>query len=178
MDAFKAFCERYRKDPKTGEKLYCIVQAEDELAAIGIVLGATWNGARAFTPTSGPGHLADERIPGLRVLHRAARGRLRRAARGAVHRHADANAASRHSLGRVCVARRYEARAAVSERSARVLRVRDHGVRPRGSAADTGHRDVGPRYRHERLDVQGARPGIAGYRPDRGKVLDASSSRA
>jgi 2-oxoglutarate ferredoxin oxidoreductase subunit alpha len=55
MDGFKAFCERYRKDPKTGEKLYCIVQAEDELAAIGIVLGATWNGARAFTPTSGPG---------------------------------------------------------------------------------------------------------------------------
>jgi 2-oxoglutarate ferredoxin oxidoreductase subunit alpha len=55
MDAFNGFCERYRKDPKTGEKLYCIVQAEDELAAIGIVLGASWNGARAFTPTSGPG---------------------------------------------------------------------------------------------------------------------------
>ncbi len=55
MDAFKSFCERYRKDPQTGERRYCIVQAEDELAAIGIVLGATWNGARAFTPTSGPG---------------------------------------------------------------------------------------------------------------------------
>jgi 2-oxoglutarate ferredoxin oxidoreductase subunit alpha len=55
MDAFKAFCERYRKDAGSGEKRYCIVQAEDELAAIGIVLGATWNGARAFTPTSGPG---------------------------------------------------------------------------------------------------------------------------
>jgi 2-oxoglutarate ferredoxin oxidoreductase subunit alpha len=55
MDAFKAFCERYRTDPQTGERRYCVVQAEDELAAIGIVLGATWNGARAFTPTSGPG---------------------------------------------------------------------------------------------------------------------------
>jgi 2-oxoglutarate ferredoxin oxidoreductase subunit alpha len=55
MDAFKSFCERYRKDPKTGERRYCVVQAEDELAAIGIVLGATWSGARAFTPTSGPG---------------------------------------------------------------------------------------------------------------------------
>ena len=55
MDAFKSFCERYRKDPQTGERRYCIVQAEDELAAIGVVLGATWNGARAFTPTSGPG---------------------------------------------------------------------------------------------------------------------------
>ncbi|HUQ52632.1 MAG TPA: 2-oxoacid:acceptor oxidoreductase subunit alpha [Gammaproteobacteria bacterium] len=55
MDAFKSFCERYRKDAQSGERRYCVVQAEDELAAIGIVLGATWNGARAFTPTSGPG---------------------------------------------------------------------------------------------------------------------------
>jgi len=55
MDAFKDFCERYRVDPATGKHRYCIVQAEDELAAIGIVLGAAWNGARAFTPTSGPG---------------------------------------------------------------------------------------------------------------------------
>jgi 2-oxoglutarate ferredoxin oxidoreductase subunit alpha len=55
MDAFKAYCERLRTDPQSGERRYCIVQAEDELAAIGIVLGAAWNGARAFTPTSGPG---------------------------------------------------------------------------------------------------------------------------
>ncbi len=55
MDAFKEFCERYRVDPETGKQRYCIVQAEDELAAIGMVLGAGWNGARAFTPTSGPG---------------------------------------------------------------------------------------------------------------------------
>jgi 2-oxoglutarate ferredoxin oxidoreductase subunit alpha len=55
MDAFKTFCERYRKDAQSGERRYCVVQAEDELAAIGIVLGATWSGARAFTPTSGPG---------------------------------------------------------------------------------------------------------------------------
>src|SRR5271165_4845919 len=55
MDAYKAFCERYRVDPQTGERNFAVIQAEDELAAIGIVLGATWNGARAFTPTSGPG---------------------------------------------------------------------------------------------------------------------------
>lgn len=55
MDAFRSFSERYRTDPETGEKRFCVIQAEDELAAIGIVLGATWNGARAFTPTSGPG---------------------------------------------------------------------------------------------------------------------------
>jgi 2-oxoglutarate ferredoxin oxidoreductase subunit alpha len=55
MDGFKTFCERYRVDKDTGERDYCIIQAEDELAAIGMVLGAAWNGARAFTPTSGPG---------------------------------------------------------------------------------------------------------------------------
>ena len=55
MDAFKAFCERYRVDPATGERNFAVIQAEDELAAIGMVLGASWNGARAFTPTSGPG---------------------------------------------------------------------------------------------------------------------------
>jgi len=55
MDAFKGFCERYRVDPETGERNFVILQAEDELAAVGMVLGASWNGARAFTPTSGPG---------------------------------------------------------------------------------------------------------------------------
>jgi 2-oxoglutarate ferredoxin oxidoreductase subunit alpha len=55
MDAFKGFCEKYRRDPDTGEANYIIIQAEDELAAIGMVVGANWNGARCFTPTSGPG---------------------------------------------------------------------------------------------------------------------------
>ena len=55
MDAYKAFCKQFRMDEESGQKKFCIVQAEDELAAIGMVLGATWNGARAFTPTSGPG---------------------------------------------------------------------------------------------------------------------------
>jgi 2-oxoglutarate ferredoxin oxidoreductase subunit alpha len=55
MDAFKSFCARTRVDPETGRNNYAVIQAEDELAAIGIVLGASWNGARSFTPTSGPG---------------------------------------------------------------------------------------------------------------------------
>lgn len=55
MDGFRNFCRKYRQDPESGEKNYFIVQAEDELAAIGMVLGANWMGARAFTPTSGPG---------------------------------------------------------------------------------------------------------------------------
>ena len=55
MDAFRSFCMKYRRDAETGKRTFCIIQAEDELAAIGMVLGAAWNGARSFTPTSGPG---------------------------------------------------------------------------------------------------------------------------
>src|ERR1700742_1176336 len=54
-EAFTAYCEKYRTDPATGKARYAIVQAEDEIASIGIVVGAGWNGARAFTCTSGPG---------------------------------------------------------------------------------------------------------------------------
>jgi len=55
MDSFTKYCEKFRIDPETGEKLFCIIQAEDELAAAGMVIGANWVGARGFTPTSGPG---------------------------------------------------------------------------------------------------------------------------
>jgi 2-oxoglutarate ferredoxin oxidoreductase subunit alpha len=55
VDAFAKYCTKYRVDPETGNNNYAIVQAEDELAAIGMVMGASWNGARAFTATSGPG---------------------------------------------------------------------------------------------------------------------------
>ena len=54
MDAFKMFCEQYRTTPE-GEKKFIIIQAEDELAAAGMVIGANWAGARAFTSTAGPG---------------------------------------------------------------------------------------------------------------------------
>jgi len=54
-DAFGRLCRRYRVDPATKKHRYAIVQAEDELASLGIVIGAGWSGARAFTATSGPG---------------------------------------------------------------------------------------------------------------------------
>jgi 2-oxoglutarate ferredoxin oxidoreductase subunit alpha len=54
MEAFGSFCKRFRHD-KDGTRKYCILQAEDELAAVGMVVGASWAGARAFTPTAGPG---------------------------------------------------------------------------------------------------------------------------
>ncbi len=55
MDGFKEYCERFRVDPESGRNNYIIIQAEDELAAAGMVIGANWMGARAFTPTSGAG---------------------------------------------------------------------------------------------------------------------------
>ena len=54
-EGFIRWCARYRVDKATGKNNYAIVQAEDELASIGMVIGADWNGARAFTATSGPG---------------------------------------------------------------------------------------------------------------------------
>ena len=54
-EAFERNCARFRIDPATGKKNYAFVQAEDEIAAIGMAVGAGWNGARAFTTTSGPG---------------------------------------------------------------------------------------------------------------------------
>ena len=55
VEAFERFAARYRIDPETGKKRYAVIQAEDELAAIGIAIGGGWNGARSFTATSGPG---------------------------------------------------------------------------------------------------------------------------
>ncbi|HVF34087.1 MAG TPA: 2-oxoacid:acceptor oxidoreductase subunit alpha [Candidatus Saccharimonadia bacterium] len=54
-EAFQKYCMKLRVDPVTGRNRFAIVQAEDEIASIGMVVGAGWNGARAFTTTSGPG---------------------------------------------------------------------------------------------------------------------------
>ncbi|MBS1630429.1 MAG: 2-oxoacid:acceptor oxidoreductase subunit alpha [Bacteroidetes bacterium] len=55
VEAFTHYAQQFRIDKETGKRKYGIVQAEDELAAIGMVVGANWNGARSFTATSGPG---------------------------------------------------------------------------------------------------------------------------
>jgi 2-oxoglutarate/2-oxoacid ferredoxin oxidoreductase subunit alpha len=54
-ESFERYATRFRTDKESGKKKFAIMQAEDELAAIGMVIGAAWNGARAFTATSGPG---------------------------------------------------------------------------------------------------------------------------
>jgi len=55
VQAFEKYANRLRIDKETGKKKFAVVQAEDELAAIGVAIGANWNGARSFTATSGPG---------------------------------------------------------------------------------------------------------------------------
>ena len=54
-ESFENHCKKLRIDQQSGQKNYAFMQAEDELAAIGIVIGSAWNGARSFTATSGPG---------------------------------------------------------------------------------------------------------------------------
>ena len=55
IEAFEKYCRKFRLEADSGRRKVAILQAEDELAALGIVIGASWNGARAFTATSGPG---------------------------------------------------------------------------------------------------------------------------
>jgi 2-oxoglutarate ferredoxin oxidoreductase subunit alpha len=64
-EAFTEYCEELRIEPDTGKARYAIVQAEDEIASIGMVVGAGWNGARAFTCTSGPGVSLMQEFVGL-----------------------------------------------------------------------------------------------------------------
>jgi 2-oxoglutarate ferredoxin oxidoreductase subunit alpha len=64
-EAFTEYCQELRTDPESGKARYAIVQAEDEIASIGIVIGAGWNGARAFTCTSGPGVSLMQEFVGL-----------------------------------------------------------------------------------------------------------------
>ena len=54
-ESYKKYCDQFRVDDKTGKNKFAFVQAEDELSSIGMAIGANWNGARAFTATSGPG---------------------------------------------------------------------------------------------------------------------------
>ena len=96
MDAYKMFADKLRVDPETGKKNFAFIQAEDELAAIGMVLGANWNGARAFTATSGPGLSLMNEFLGLAYYAEVPAVLFDIQRVGPVHRHADAHAAVRH----------------------------------------------------------------------------------
>ena len=112
-EAFAAHCYRLRRDPETKKNRFAIIQAEDELASIGMVIGAAWNGARAFTATSGPGISLMQEFIGLAyfaeipaVIFDIQRGSP---STGMPTRTQQADIL----LGRLRLARRHQARAAV-----------------------------------------------------------------
>ena len=126
----------------------------------------------------GPRHLADAGIPRACLFRGNPGGAVRRAARRPVDRHADAHPAMRHHVLRLCLARRHQARAAVSGGSRRSFRVRRRGLRSRRPAADADLRHARPRHRHEPPPVPaaglGRRPQI---RPRQGDERGRSRRR-
>ncbi len=99
IEATTDLLKKFRVTPE-GKATFAVVQAEDELAAIGMVLGAGWAGARAMTVNLRPGHLADGGVCRAGLLRRDSRRHLRRAAHRAVHGHAHAHLAGRSALAR------------------------------------------------------------------------------
>ena len=136
-EAFTSYCATLRVDPDDRQEAsYAIVQAEDEIASIGMVIGAGWNGARAFTATSGPGISLMQEFLGLAyfaeipaVIFDVQRG-------GPSTGMPTRTQQSRHPVLRLCLARRHQARAAVPRGPGRGLRVR----RARPSISPTGCR--------------------------------------
>ena len=154
MEAFKEYCERFRVDPATKQRKYALIQAEDELAAAGMVIGAGWCGARAFTSTAGPGiSLMSEfiglayytEIPGVFFdIQRTgpSTGMPTRTQQGdllsiAYLSHGD----TKHI-------------ALFPANPEECFYARRRGVRPRRAVPDAGVRGVGSGHRDERLDVQ------------------------
>ena len=166
MEAFRGFCKKYRRDPETKKNLACILQAEDELAAIGMVIGAAWAGARAFTPTAGPGISLMNEFIGLAYYAEVPAVIFDVQRTGPSTGHADAHAAGRPDDVRLRVARRHAPHLPLSVRSARGVRVRGQGLRSRRSLPDAGVRAERSRHRHERLD---------GAEADVGRQLSARS---
>ena len=166
MEAFKGFCQKYRRDEATKKNRFAILQAEDELAAIGIVIGASWAGARAFTPTSGPGISLMNEFIGLAYYAEvpAVLFDVQRAgpSTGMPTRTQQCDLllcayASHGDTRHICL---------YPSRSARGVRDGGQGLRPGGAVPDAGVRAERPRHRHERLD---------GAAPDVGRRVSAGS---
>jgi 2-oxoglutarate ferredoxin oxidoreductase subunit alpha len=167
-EAFQKYCMKLRVDAASGKNKFAVIQAEDEIASIGMVVGRAGT-ARARSPRPRAGRVADDRVHRAR-LHGGDPGHHhQRAARRPVHRHAHAHAAGRHLLLRLRLARRHQARAAVPGGPARVLRARGGRARSRRSAADARVRDDRPRHRHEPAPVRAVPLGGGqGVRPRQG----------
>ena len=139
-DAFTSHCKRLRHDPETKKAKYAIVQGEDELASIGIVIGAVLERRPRLHRHLRPRHLADAGVHRPVLLRRNPGRDHERAARRPLDRHADPHAAVRPHLLRLCLARRHQARPAVprgpgrgASSSPRSASISPSGCRPRSS---------------------------------------------
>ena len=135
-----------------GKATFAIVQAEDELAAIGMVLGAGWAGARAMTATAGPGISLMAEFAGLAYYAEVPGRDLGHPARRSFHRLAHPHLAGRHSLDRIPFARRYQAHSADSVFRGRMLHHGAGRFRSGRAVPDAGVCDVRSRSGHEQLD--------------------------
>ena len=102
VETLIGYLKRFRIDKETGKATYAVVQAEDELASIGMALGAGWAGARSMTSTAGPGISLMSEFVGLGYYAEIPGRDLRRAARRSFHRPAHAHRAGRPALARRC----------------------------------------------------------------------------
>ncbi len=142
VEATTDLLKKFRVSPD-GKATFAVVQAEDELAAIGMVLGAGWAGARSMTSTSGPGISLMAEFAGLGYYARNSGRDLRCAAHRTLDGHAYAHAAVGSALDGVPFARRYQAHCAVAGFGEGVLRVWLRGIQPGRAAADSGIRALG-----------------------------------
>ena len=151
------YIKQYRIDDD-GKATFAVVQAEDELAAIGMVLGAGWAGRARDDLDLRARHLADGRVRRPRLLRRDSRRDLGHPARRPVDRPADPHRAGRHASGRLPLARRHAAHRADSRRRVdECFEFGDRGPRPGRAVPDAGLRPQRPRPRHEQLDVRSVR---------------------
>ena len=148
-----SYMKKYRVDKETGKATFAIVQAEDEIAAIGMVVGAGWAGARAMTSTSGPGISLMGGVRRAGVLRRGARRGLRHPAGRALDRASDPHGAGRHPPSRDALARRHEADHVDPGLGRRVLHDGDGRLRSRRALPDARVRHERSGSRDEHVDV-------------------------
>ena len=141
------YMKKYRMDKRPGKATFAIVQAEDEIAAIGMVIGAGWAGARAMTSTSGPGISLMGEFAGL-AYYAEVPGVVFDIQRvGPSTGPADAHRAGRHPVDGAALARRHEAHHAAPGVGRRVLHDGDGRLRPGRAPPDAGVRDERSRPR-------------------------------
>ena len=158
-EAFIKYCQKLRVDPATGKHQYAIVQAEDELASIGMAIGAGWNGARSFTATSGPGISLMTEFIGLAYFAEIPVVIIN------VQRGGPSTGMPTRTQQSDLLACAYASHGDTKhvllfpEDPARVLRIHGKGLRSRRAAADADLRHDRPRHRHEHPAVRTASSG-------------------